>query len=88
MRPGTSGRPKVTTRSRALVSYGDQDIDLAGVEQLVEKSQTRAVADAVALLADMALGRGQTLAQIIADLDARIDQQVKRQWLDVESCVC
>jgi hypothetical protein len=49
--PGSRGRDvKVTTRSRQLISFGDEDIDLSAVEQLVEKSQTRAIADALLLM--------------------------------------
>ncbi|KAK9828923.1 hypothetical protein WJX72_002803 [[Myrmecia] bisecta] len=73
-----SGRGlKVSTRSKALISFGEEDIDLTAVEQLVEKSQTRAVADALQLI-QARLGtqwRGKALSTIVAALDAEIDSQ-------------
>ncbi len=72
----------MTTRQTGLIQFGDVDLDLAAVEQLAEKSQARAVADALnALRARCAqpAHRGQALAQLLAGLDADMDAQV---------CVC
>jgi len=38
---------KISTRSLDKVSFGHQDLDLSGVEQLVEVSQVRAIADII-----------------------------------------
>lgn len=41
---------QVATRTKAVVSFGDTELDLAFVEQLVEKSQTRSIADSLLLV--------------------------------------
>jgi hypothetical protein len=62
------------------LQYGDQDIQLSAAEQLVDKSQTRAVADALkwlqAQLQRQQQQGGKTLLQWLNELDAAIDQQV------------
>jgi predicted metal-dependent hydrolase len=63
------------------LQYGDQDIQLSAAEQLVDKSQTRAVADALKWLQAQLQRQqqqqpGKTLLQWLMELDAAIDQQV------------
>eukprot|EP00922_Rhytidocystis_sp_ex-Travisia-forbesii_P049217 GHVS01073301.1.p1 GENE.GHVS01073301.1~~GHVS01073301.1.p1 ORF type:complete len:648 (+),score=96.01 GHVS01073301.1:127-2070(+) len=43
---------KVSTKSTSNISYGRSEIDLSGVEQIVETSQTRAIADFLQMVAD------------------------------------
>ena len=65
-------RVKATARQTNLIQYGDEEIDLSAVEQLVEKSQTRAIVDALSLLRSW-LGqdhnRGKTLRQLLQQLE-------------------
>lgn len=67
-----------------LIQYGDEEIDLSAVEQLVEKSQTRAIADAVSLLRQW-LGQhqnqGKTLKQLLRQLEHDMDTQARSSYL-------
>ncbi len=77
---GAGGRPvKCQARGLHLIQYGDQDIQLAALEQLVDKSQTRAIGDAIRWLhGRVAAGGGtqRSLAVLLQELDAAIEQQV------------
>jgi predicted ABC-class ATPase len=42
---------KVVSRGLGKLSFGERELDLGGVEQLVEESQTRAIGDAIRFLA-------------------------------------
>jgi len=66
---GTDGR--VSAKSLRCISYGETEIELTYVEQLIETSQARAIADALLYLAGPAkLVDGQaTLAQVITELE-------------------
>ncbi|CAM9223865.1 unnamed protein product [Pylaiella littoralis] len=66
-------RGKVVARAKDKIQYGDVDIDLAGVEQLVETSQTRAVADAVDMLARSAMTRRFPMAELLDFLEAEMN---------------
>ncbi|KAI8472241.1 MAG: hypothetical protein J3K34DRAFT_213442 [Monoraphidium minutum] len=73
---------KVAARAVGLISYGTQDIQLAAVEQLVDRSQTRAVADALKWLharINAANGGGgggrRSLVQLLDELEAAIDEK-------------
>ena len=74
---------KITTRSKSVIQYGDELLELAAVEQLVEASQTRAVSDAVRMV-HRAVGQGQqgaggaTLMQLLKALELQIDAKVRR----------
>lgn len=64
-----------------ITQYGEQDVMLGAAEQLVERSQTHAIADALKWLQagllrqDSTAGVGRkTLAQWLAELEAAIDQ--------------
>lgn len=60
---------KVAVRAVDRAQFGETEIDLGGVEQLVDKSQTRAIMDAVAMLQRTQLRDGQP-ATLAACLDA------------------
>ena len=71
-------RLKVSARQTNLIQYGDEEIDLSAVEQLVEKSQTRAIADAISLMQSW-LGQqkhqGKTLRQLLQQLEDDMDSK-------------
>ena len=73
-------RVKVTARQTNLIQYGNEEIDLSAVEQLVEKSQTRAIADAISLLRSW-LGQYQnqskTLRQLLQQLEDEMNSKVR-----------
>ncbi len=72
-------RVKTTTRQTHLIQFGEENLDLSGLEQLVEKSQTRAIAEALCLLRGW-IGQphmsGSSLAQLLKRMDAEIDAKV------------
>jgi hypothetical protein len=76
--PGaSSSSDKVISRSLTTVQHGDGQLDLAGLEQLVSTSQTRAIADTLGFLAN---NRGPAgLAGDAPTLRETIDA-LEREW--------
>lgn len=68
-----------------VLQYGSQDVHLSAAEQLVDRSQTRAVADAMKWLQarlnqqhpQQQQQGGKTLRQWLEELEAAVDQQVR-----------
>ena len=67
---------QVATRSKAVVSFGETELDLAFVEQLVEKSQTRTIADSLLLV------RLVTLTSTLLWPPPALNTRYHRGWLD------
>lgn len=66
-----SNDPRKTKRKVREVDeirFGAETIDLSAVEQLVDETQLRAIAEAIAHLHDHALNQKQTIPEIIAEL--------------------
>lgn len=64
------------------MQYGDQDIQLSALEQLVDKSQTRAVAEALKWLQaqlsqQQQQQQGGTLLERLQGLEELLDRQVR-----------
>jgi predicted ABC-class ATPase len=71
--PSTGSRSrKVKSRRTATILWGREEIDLAGVEQLVDPSQTRAIAAALLYAEKNCIDGTQTLRQIIDQVQAAI----------------
>ncbi|HET8632303.1 MAG TPA: ABC-ATPase domain-containing protein [Thermomicrobiales bacterium] len=75
MNPERGGRTRLRARDTDEITYGAEEIDLRAVEQLVDPSQTRAIAGLLA----HAVARGhvdgrRTLAEALALLDADLDR--------------
>ncbi|MBK1667500.1 ATPase [Rhodovibrio sodomensis] len=70
--------PKIKVPHRKAIGIGQDDLDLGAVEQLVDESQTRAVAEALMRLTDDQGLHGQTVPQL---LDA-LEQEVAARGLD------
>lgn len=49
---------KIVARGKEKLQFGDHEVELGAVEQLVEVGQTRAIGLALRLLGDM-IGRGE-----------------------------
>jgi predicted ABC-class ATPase len=64
---------KVNTRSKTTISYGDIELDISGVEQLVSKSQVSAIAHALQTISGFP--SGPTLQETLLKLDEQIDRQ-------------
>ncbi|KAL7546429.1 hypothetical protein ACHAWF_009767 [Thalassiosira exigua] len=73
---GAAFRPngKVSVRSKRVISYGDAELDLSGLEQLVRKEQTNAIALALQRLSALAPGSKMTIFQVLTQLNALLDQ--------------
>jgi len=65
---------KVFVRSKSVVSYGDAELDLSGLEQIVSKEQTNAVTLALQRLATLAPGSKMTIFQVLTQLNGLLDQ--------------
>ena len=66
---------KVAVRSKTVVAYGDVELDLAGLEQLVSREQTNAIALALQRLAALAPGSQATIFQILTHLNEILDRE-------------
>lgn len=65
---------KVKVRSKEDITYGDIEIDLSGLEQLVSKSQTTAISCALQAFAKLAASSTSTLSDILVSLEKLMDE--------------
>jgi predicted ABC-class ATPase len=66
-----SGKVKVTRRG--IISYGETELDLTGLEQIVSTSQTNTISAALQSLATMNIAPGSSLRDALQALDGTID---------------
>ena len=66
---------KIRARSRGQLSYGDTDIALGAVEQLLCTPETRTVGEALRFLHDELIDERRDLRQLLAALDAILDDE-------------
>jgi hypothetical protein len=66
---------KIDARARDEIEFGRTRIDLRGVEQLVDRSQTRAVGFALERLRSRHLSQGTPLADALDALEAELDRE-------------
>ena len=64
---------KVAARGKEKLSYGEEDVDLSGVEQLAEVGQTRAIGAAFELLGKHAGGH-KSIKECVEFVDQVMDQ--------------
>lgn len=64
---------KIDARGVDQVIFGTEDIDLHSVEQIVDKSQTRAIGLALYLAREEFMRKGMTVAEILEALDRRFE---------------
>ena len=65
---------KLSSRDCEEIVFGTTEIDLRGVEQLFDPSQTRAIASTIQLAASRFMSEGRTLCQVLDDLEAFLDE--------------
>jgi predicted ABC-class ATPase len=65
---------KVRTSSRSLVSYGDTELNLSCLEQLVSKSQTVAIVNALQRLPSVCKD-DQMILETLKEIDRRMDEE-------------
>ncbi|MBW2267788.1 MAG: ABC-ATPase domain-containing protein [Deltaproteobacteria bacterium] len=66
---------KIDVRERDLLAFGEHSIDLRGVEQLLDRSQTRAVGFALHLAATRWMADGRSLCEIVDEIEALFDSE-------------
>jgi len=71
------GRKPVSIRAKSLdlIEFGHEKIDLRGVEQLVDTSQTRAIASAIYFAAANLIDGERTLRAVLDELDELFDSR-------------
>ena len=66
---------KIDCRGVDQLRYGNHEVDLRSVEQLVDPSQTRAIGYAIHLAARQLMGPSRSLAQVLDELEALVDAE-------------
>lgn len=66
---------KIDAKGIDLLVFGTERIDLRGLEQLVDVSQTRAVGYAIELARERLMGEGSTLAQVMDAVESILDEE-------------
>jgi predicted ABC-class ATPase len=66
---------KIDAKALDLILYGREPIDLRGVEQLVDRSQTRAIGNAIHLATQRFMDGKTTLCEVLDALDALLDAE-------------
>merc|ERR1712045_885031 len=70
LRRGLAADGKVAARSLRCIQYGETEVELSGIEQLVETSQARAIGDALQRLGDGdLLDSRKSLADVVQQLE-------------------
>ena len=66
---------KIVARSLHELGFGQENIDLIGVEQIVDVSQTRAIGQALQLAAKRIMNGVKTIQEVLEDVEKLFDQQ-------------
>ena len=74
MRAAYPANGKVKVASRSTISYGETELDISGVEQIVAKSQTSAIANALQLFPSLISEGKSTLLHVLKSVDYILDQ--------------
>ncbi|KAL7426230.1 hypothetical protein ACHAXH_000273 [Discostella pseudostelligera] len=72
--PAFKPNGKVFVRSKSVVSYGEVELDLSGLEQLVSMEQTNAIALAIQRLTALSPGSKMTIFQVLTQLNGLLDR--------------
>ena len=64
---------RISARQRDALEFGELRVDLRGLEQLVDPSQTRALGNAIHWIAEQLAARPQPLAELLDALDDQLD---------------
>ncbi len=66
---------KIRARDTRAVRYGDGEIELSAVEQVLDASHAWTLGQAVRFVGEELAGRGRTIAQLLSALDAILDDE-------------
>jgi len=64
---------KVAVRSKSVISFGDIELDLSGLEQIVSESQTQSISAILEMIPTLAVNNA-TLSEILSALEKKIDR--------------
>lgn len=65
---------KVSVRSKTVIAYGDVEVDLSGLEQIVSQTQTNSISAALQSIPTLALNGTEALSCVLSKLDSRLDK--------------
>jgi len=65
---------KVAVRAANVISYGDVDLDLSGLEQIVGLSQTNSISSTLQKIASLATSGQSTLKEVISSIEATLNK--------------
>lgn len=65
---------KVKVNSQSTISYGETELDISGLEQLVSKAQTAAISSALQRISDIVQER-QSIRQVLAALEQTMNAE-------------
>merc|ERR1712183_686847 len=82
---GLAADGKVSAKSLRCISYGETEVELSNVEQLVEISQAKAIADCLQKLGDSGEVDGRTLLRdVVEKLHARLTGPTTRHAVGLD----
>ena len=73
--PSRGGKTKIQARGLHTIQYGNWDIDLSGLEQLVDASQTRAIGEIIHYAARKYINGRATLRQVLEQVEGDIENK-------------
>lgn len=64
---------KVLVRSKSIISYGNVELDLSGLEQIVSDSQTQAISSILRMIPKLSLNNDMNIKEILSELERKLD---------------
>lgn len=71
---GSLGRPRIGARTARSLRFGDEDVDVVGVEQVLDACQLTTIGRAIVLLTELADGR-TSMSRLLDALEAILDDE-------------
>ena len=65
---------KVAVRSKGVISYGDIELEVGGLEQIVNMNQTNAISFALQRISEAA-SDNKTFIQVLEEINAKVDRE-------------
>ena len=65
---------KVSVRSKSVIAYGDTELDLSGLEQIVSREQTNTISLVLQRLSALSPSNKMTIFQVLTQLNGLLDQ--------------
>lgn len=65
---------KVSVRAKSVIAYGDVEVDLSGLEQIVSQTQTNSISLALQKIPTLASTGTETLSSVLRKLSVTLDE--------------